>query len=62
MYVVLGCIAGLTGELLIDTNNAGEGTLTVKVDGPSKAELDTQEVDEGKKVLLQLTNACSCCF
>ncbi|CAF4240776.1 unnamed protein product [Rotaria sp. Silwood2] len=37
-------------ELLIDTQNAGPGTLAVTVDGPSKVELDCREVSEDYRV------------
>ncbi|XP_053682431.1 filamin-A isoform X1 [Sabethes cyaneus] len=42
-----------TGEktdLIIDTCNAGAGTLAVTVDGPSKVAMDCTEVEEGYKV------------
>ncbi len=37
-------------EYIINTCNAGEGTLQVMVDGPSKVTLDAYEVDAGYKV------------
>ncbi|XP_062702644.1 filamin-A isoform X5 [Aedes albopictus] len=42
-----------TGEktdLIIDTCNAGAGTLAVTIDGPSKVAMDCTEVEEGYKV------------
>lgn len=42
-----------TGEktdLIIDTCNAGAGTLAVTVDGPAKVAMDCTEVEEGYKV------------
>jgi filamin len=48
-----GLRAGKTGQkmdFIIDTCNAGAGTLTVVMDGPSKVSMDCTEVEEGYKV------------
>lgn len=37
-------------DFLIDTCNAGQGTLAVTIDGPSKVCMDCTEVEEGYKV------------
>jgi filamin len=37
-------------DLIIDTCNAGAGTLNVTIDGPSKVSMDCTEVEEGYKV------------
>ncbi|CAG9862811.1 unnamed protein product [Phyllotreta striolata] len=42
-----------TGEktdFIVDTTNAGTGTLAVNIDGPSKVSMDCTEVEEGYKV------------
>ncbi|XP_055698008.1 filamin-A isoform X5 [Phlebotomus papatasi] len=41
---------GQKTDLIIDTCNAGAGTLAVTIDGPSKVSMDCTEVDEGYKV------------
>lgn len=41
---------GVKTDLLIDTCNAGVGTLAVTIDGPSKVSMDCTEVEEGYKV------------
>ncbi len=37
-------------DFLVDTCNAGAGTLAVTIDGPSKVSMDCTEVEEGYKV------------
>lgn len=37
-------------DFLIDTCNAGQGTLAITMDGPSKVSMDCTEVEEGYKV------------
>lgn len=49
----LGIREGKTGQkmdFIIDTCNAGQGTLAVTMDGPSKVSMDCTEVEEGYKV------------
>ncbi|XP_055692729.1 filamin-A isoform X7 [Lutzomyia longipalpis] len=41
---------GVKTDLIIDTCNAGAGSLAVTIDGPSKVSMDCTEVDEGYKV------------
>lgn len=41
---------GQKSDFIIDTCNAGSGTLAVTLDGPSKVAMDCTEVDEGYKV------------
>lgn len=41
---------GQKTDLIIDTCNAGAGTLAVTIDGPSKVSMDCTEVDDGYKV------------
>ncbi|CRL07143.1 CLUMA_CG020138, isoform A [Clunio marinus] len=41
---------GQKTDFIIDTCNAGAGTLTVTMDGPSKVSMDCTEVEEGYKV------------
>lgn len=41
---------GQKTDLLIDTCNAGCGTLAVTIDGPSKVSMDCTEVEDGYKV------------
>lgn len=41
---------GVKTDLIIDTCNAGAGTLAVTIDGPSKVSMDCTEVEEGYKV------------
>jgi filamin len=42
--------AGQKTDFLVDTINAGAGTLAVTIDGPSKVSMDCTEVEEGYKV------------
>lgn len=44
------CISGVKTDFIIDTINAGVGTLAVTIDGPSKVSMDCTEVEEGYKV------------
>ncbi|XP_060516412.1 filamin-A isoform X2 [Cylas formicarius] len=41
---------GVKQDFIIDTVNAGAGTLSVNIDGPSKVSMDCTEVEEGYKV------------
>ncbi|XP_025833644.1 filamin-A isoform X1 [Agrilus planipennis] len=41
---------GVKTDFIIDTVNAGAGTLAVVIDGPSKVSMDCTEVEEGYKV------------
>jgi filamin len=41
---------GQKTDLIIDTCNAGAGSLNVIIDGPSKVSMDCTEVEEGYKV------------
>ena len=41
---------GVKTDFIIDTCNAGAGSLAVTIDGPSKVSMDCTEVDEGYKV------------
>lgn len=41
---------GQKTDFLVDTINAGAGTLAVTIDGPSKVSMDCTEVEEGYKV------------
>lgn len=41
---------GSKTDFIVDTCNAGAGTLAVTVDGPSKVSMDCTEVEEGYKV------------
>ncbi|XP_017775738.1 PREDICTED: filamin-A isoform X2 [Nicrophorus vespilloides] len=41
---------GAKTDFIIDTVNAGAGTLAVTIDGPSKVSMDCTEVEEGYKV------------
>ncbi|XP_022901138.2 filamin-A isoform X2 [Onthophagus taurus] len=41
---------GTKTDFIIDTVNAGAGTLAVTIDGPSKVSMDCTEVEEGYKV------------
>lgn len=45
-----GVCAGVKTDFIIDTLNAGAGTLAVNIDGPSKVSMDCTEVEEGYKV------------
>ena len=42
--------SGQKTDFLVDTCNAGAGTLAVTIDGPSKVSMDCTEVEEGYKV------------
>lgn len=42
--------SGIKTDFIIDTINAGTGTLAVTIDGPSKVSMDCTEVEEGYKV------------
>lgn len=42
--------SGQKTDLIIDTCNAGAGTLNVTIDGPSKVSMDCTEVEDGYKV------------
>ncbi|CAG2053408.1 unnamed protein product, partial [Timema podura] len=42
--------SGIKTDFLVDTCNAGAGTLAVTIDGPSKVSMDCTEVEEGYKV------------
>ncbi|KAJ6639385.1 Filamin-A, partial [Pseudolycoriella hygida] len=41
---------GQKSDFIIDTCNAGAGTLAITLDGPSKVAMDCSEIDEGYKV------------
>lgn len=41
---------GVKTDFIIDTCNAGSGTLAVTIDGPSKVSMDCTDVEEGYKV------------
>ncbi|XP_072402901.1 filamin-A isoform X4 [Diabrotica undecimpunctata] len=41
---------GVKTDFIVDTVNAGSGTLAVNIDGPSKVSMDCTEVEEGYKV------------
>ncbi|RXG52936.1 Filamin-A, partial [Armadillidium vulgare] len=43
-------VSGQKMDFIIDTCNAGSGTLAVTIDGPSKVAMDCTEVEEGYKV------------
>lgn len=45
-----GAVSGHKSDFIVDTCNAGAGTLAVTVDGPSKVSMDCTEVEEGYKV------------
>ena len=44
------CFPGKPCEFIVNTCNAGKGTLQVTVDGPSRVTMDCQEVEEGYSV------------
>ncbi|KAG0726642.1 Filamin-A [Chionoecetes opilio] len=44
------CVSGHKTDFIVDTCNAGAGTLAVTIDGPSKVSMDCTEVEEGYKV------------
>lgn len=43
-------LAGVPLEFVVKTCNAGSGTLSVNIDGPSKVKLDCRECPEGFKI------------
>lgn len=43
-------VSGHKMDFIVDTCNAGQGTLAVTIDGPSKVSMDCTEVEEGYKV------------
>ncbi|XP_066973700.1 filamin-A isoform X4 [Macrobrachium rosenbergii] len=43
-------VSGQKTDFIVDTCNAGAGTLAVTIDGPSKVSMDCTEVEEGYKV------------
>lgn len=43
-------VVGHKTDFIVDTCNAGAGTLAVTIDGPSKVSMDCTEVEEGYKV------------
>ena len=45
-----GASTGQKMDFIVDTCNAGAGTLAVTIDGPSKVAMDCTEVEEGYKV------------
>uniref|UniRef100_A0A3B3ZQH0 Calponin-homology (CH) domain-containing protein n=1 Tax=Periophthalmus magnuspinnatus TaxID=409849 RepID=A0A3B3ZQH0_9GOBI len=48
-----GLLGGTTGvplEFVVNTCNAGSGTLSVNIDGPSKVKMDCRECPEGYKI------------
>uniref|UniRef100_H3C9U0 Filamin C n=1 Tax=Tetraodon nigroviridis TaxID=99883 RepID=H3C9U0_TETNG len=45
-----GGITGAPSEFVVKTCNAGSGTLSVNIDGPSKVKLDCRECPEGYKI------------
>lgn len=44
------CLTGVATEFVINTCNAGSGTLSVNIDGPSKVKMDCRECPEGYKI------------
>lgn len=42
---------GIQSEFFINTTQAGPGTLSVTIEGPSKVKMDCQEIPEGYKVM-----------
>lgn len=43
-------LTGVPSEFVVKTCNAGSGTLSVNIDGPSKVKLDCRECPEGYKI------------
>jgi len=41
------CVTGNLSKFIVDTSKAGSGALAVTVDGPSKVQLQCDEVSEG---------------
>ncbi|XP_067446272.1 filamin-C-like isoform X1 [Thunnus thynnus] len=46
-----GGITGVASEFVVNTCNAGSGTLSVNIDGPSKVKMDCCECPEGYKII-----------
>lgn len=44
-------LSGIQSEFFINTTQAGPGTLSVTIEGPSKVKMDCQETPEGYKVM-----------
>lgn len=44
-------LPGIQSEFFINTTQAGPGTLSVTIEGPSKVKMDCQETPEGYKVM-----------
>lgn len=44
-------LPGIQSEFFINTTQAGPGTLSVTIEGPSKVKMDCQEIPEGYKVM-----------
>nr|XP_057930810.1 filamin-C-like [Doryrhamphus excisus] len=47
---LLGGTTGVPSEFIVNTCNAGPGTLSVNIDGPSKVKMDCCECPEGYKI------------
>uniref|UniRef100_A0A3Q1AZC9 Calponin-homology (CH) domain-containing protein n=1 Tax=Amphiprion ocellaris TaxID=80972 RepID=A0A3Q1AZC9_AMPOC len=45
-----GGTTGVASEFVVNTSNAGSGTLSVNIDGPSKVKMDCRECPEGYKI------------
>ncbi|XP_053283008.1 filamin-C isoform X3 [Pleuronectes platessa] len=45
-----GGTTGVSSEFVVNTCNAGSGTLSVNIDGPSKVKMDCRESPEGYKI------------
>uniref|UniRef100_A0A3B4ZYR4 Filamin-C-like n=1 Tax=Stegastes partitus TaxID=144197 RepID=A0A3B4ZYR4_9TELE len=45
-----GGTTGVSSEFVVNTCNAGSGTLSVNIDGPSKVKMDCRECPEGYKI------------
>uniref|UniRef100_A0A7N6B0K3 Calponin-homology (CH) domain-containing protein n=1 Tax=Anabas testudineus TaxID=64144 RepID=A0A7N6B0K3_ANATE len=45
-----GGTTGVSSEFVVNTSNAGSGTLSVNIDGPSKVKMDCRESPEGYKI------------
>lgn len=50
MIILTLFFSGVKTDFIVDTVNAGSGTLAVSIDGPSKVSMDCTEVEEGYKV------------